>query len=168
MTFAIKHCFDSVDNVCLITLSKGFLRQAFLFTRGGRNLYYVLLIFFGILGALARYSIELTLPTTSFPLATLFINLLGCFLLAFVVRFLIWLPRLSSKMVTAIGTGFVGSFTTFSTFALESSILSRTHFLIAAGYMIASLIGGLLACVLGYRLSKMLLIRFKEVLRHDH
>ncbi|WP_100486274.1 fluoride efflux transporter FluC [Sporolactobacillus pectinivorans] len=129
-------------------------------------MYYVLLILFGVLGALARYALESLIHTSSFPLATLIINIVGCFLLAFVIQFLIWLPWLSSRMVSAIGTGFVGSFTTFSTFALESSQLIQKNLPIAIGYILASLIGGLLACLLGYWTSKTLLIHKRRWLRN--
>jgi CrcB protein len=125
----------------------------------------VLLILFGILGALARYSLELLIQTPSFPLATLLINLIGCFLLAFVTRFLIWLPFLSSKLVSAISTGFVGSFTTFSTFALESSHLLQSNLFVAAVYLVASAGGGFYACLLGYRTSKSLLSK-RRTMRH--
>lgn len=131
-------------------------------------LNYIFLVLFGMLGAVARYAIDLLIHTGSFPLATLIINLAGCFLLAFVVRFLIWMPWLSSGMVTAMGTGFVGSFTTFSTFALESSRFILNQPLIAAGYILLSLFGGLLACVLGYRASKILLVIRRKEKHHEH
>ncbi|RYM05189.1 fluoride efflux transporter CrcB [Sporolactobacillus sp. THM7-7] len=130
-------------------------------------MYYVWLVLFGILGALSRYSLQLMIHTGSFPLATLIINLTGCFLLAFVTQFLIWMPRLSAKMVSAIGTGFVGSFTTFSTFALESSrLIQAGDYLAAVGYVLLSGIGGFIACAMGYRASKVLLVRRKRSLRH--
>lgn len=129
-------------------------------------LNYVYLVLFGMLGAMARYAVELLIHTGSFPLATLIINLTGCFLLAFVVRFLSWMPWLSSQVITLMGTGFVGSFTTFSTFTLESVQLIQSHPLIAMAYILSSIIGGLLAAILGYQTSKLLLIRFKGVFRH--
>ncbi|MFX3619304.1 MAG: CrcB family protein [Sporolactobacillus sp.] len=130
-------------------------------------MYYVLFALFGIIGAWFRYSLEILMPFHSYPVATLVINILGCFLLAFVTRFLIWIPRLSQQMVSAIGTGFVGSFTTFSTFTLENAqLLNRGAYIAAASYLIFSIGGGLAACALGYRLSKMLLIHRKRRPNH--
>ncbi|SFG47287.1 fluoride efflux transporter CrcB [Sporolactobacillus nakayamae] len=131
-------------------------------------MYYVFLVIFGILGAISRYSISLVIHDTAFPLATLLINVFGCFLLAFITQFLSRIPKLSSRFVTAIGTGFVGSFTTFSTFTLESMHLIQTGQLFAAFlYLLISGFGGFMACVLGYQFSKWLLIRVRKgVLRH--
>ncbi|MDD9150230.1 MULTISPECIES: fluoride efflux transporter FluC [unclassified Sporolactobacillus] len=126
-------------------------------------MYYILLVVFSILGALSRYSLELLIHSQSFPLATLLINLLGCFLLAFVTRFLSWLPQLSTRVVSAIGTGFVGSFTTFSTFAFETFHLFQAgSYLLAFSYLMISSIGGFFACSLGYQTSKFLLILIRE------
>ncbi len=72
-------------------------------------MYYVLLVIFGALGATSRYILSFIIDAGQFPGATLIINLLGCFLLAFVTRFLSQLPYLSARLVSAIGTGFVGS-----------------------------------------------------------
>ncbi|BBN97749.1 fluoride efflux transporter FluC [Sporolactobacillus terrae] len=128
---------------------------------------YVLLVLFGVLGALSRYSLSLIIHVSYFPLATLIINLLGCFILAFVTRFLIWIPRVSPKLVAVFGTGFVGSFTTFSTFSLESfALIQSGHYLEAAIYLVLSGFGGLAASALGFRLSKILLIKQRRRLRH--
>ncbi|CAM3119806.1 fluoride efflux transporter FluC [Sporolactobacillus spathodeae] len=121
---------------------------------------YFLFALFGILGALARYSLEWMIPSHAFPFATLLINLVGCFLLAFVTRFLVWIPGFSQRFVSIIGTGFVGSFTTFSTFTLETAqAMQRGAYLTAAVYFLLSAIGGLIACLIGYKFSKYLLTR---------
>lgn len=122
-------------------------------------MYYIFLVFFGVLGALLRYTVTLWM-NADFPLATLIVNVAGCFLLAFLTQFLSEIACLSKKLISAIGTGFVGSFTTFSTFTLESSeLLYLSDYISAVSYMLASLIFGLVACALGYRTSKLLLAR---------
>lgn len=129
-------------------------------------MYYILLIIFGSLGAVSRYTFELLINTGHFPLATLMINLAGCFLLAFVTSFLSEVSFFSPRFTSAIGTGFIGSFTTFSTFALESAELIRIgDYLSAAGYIFASLFGGLIACALGFQASKILLSCRKRVVK---
>lgn len=121
-------------------------------------MYYCLLVVFGIVGASLRYALGLLISIDQFPLATLMVNLLGCFLLAFISSLLTQLPYLANTVASAIGTGLVGSFTTFSTFALESTTLIQdSNYLSAIVYILASLLGGLFACVLGYKSSEGLL-----------
>jgi CrcB protein len=129
---------------------------------------YVLLIVFGMLGAAARYVLSALFYTPSFPVITLLINLSGCFLLAIVVRFLINIRRLPPSFVSALGTGFIGSFTTFSTFSLETVELIRRNLFLAFIYAGASLFGGLGAAALGYLTARHLLIRLKGRWSHDH
>lgn len=121
---------------------------------------YVLLALAGVIGAVCRYLIGMLIPSHGFPLATLVLNLTGCFLLAIVMRYLARLPRVSSNMVTVIGTGFVGSYTTFSTFSLESiQLIEHQMYITALLYIGASLIGGLLFTWLGFVCSECLLAR---------
>ena len=75
----------------------------------------------GSLGAILRYLIGISLFTnSSFPYATLSINLIGSFLLAWLTTRFFKRTSLSPVIATAIGTGFVGSFTTFSTLSVET------------------------------------------------
>lgn len=80
----------------------------------------------GALGALARYLLTLAVqgpllrtPYAGFPLATLLVNVVGSFLLAFLVT-LAAQDRLSPLWLLTLGTGFTGAFTTFSTFELDA------------------------------------------------
>ena len=77
----------------------------------------------GGLGSVARYALSrlITDPRDGFPVATLVTNLLGCFLLGLLV------PSQSRRcggpsplLRPALGTGVLGGFTTFSTFAFET------------------------------------------------
>ncbi|UOQ92390.1 CrcB family protein [Halobacillus shinanisalinarum] len=79
----------------------------------------------GFLGASFRYIIGIVLYDADvyFPFSTLFVNLLGSFFLAWFTFELFNKFSLSSKMEVAIGTGFVGSFTTFSTLSIETVLM---------------------------------------------
>lgn len=108
-----------------------------------------------ILGGAAREAIEQVLPTSArgFPVATFLINLAGAFILGVLLEALVrsgddvgWRRR--ARLVG--GTGFCGAFTTYSTFAVETVQLVRRHASsTAAGYLVASVIGGLAMAALG-------------------
>lgn len=77
----------------------------------------------GFLGAMARYamvSFVFARWPTKLPLGTLLVNLIGSFLLGWIVS-----RGMNEQMAFFLGTGFMGAFTTFSTFKLESVNLFR-------------------------------------------
>lgn len=109
----------------------------------------------GALGATLRYLLGVTLYTnSSFPYATLITNLIGSFLLAWLTTQVFKKLDISSTTATAIGTGFVGSFTTFSTLSIETvQLFQKGDFLLGVFYIFVSLVGGLLMSRLGFNLS---------------
>ncbi|MFK3988178.1 MULTISPECIES: fluoride efflux transporter CrcB [Exiguobacterium] len=115
---------------------------------------YVYVGLAGALGALARYGIGTGIETFwigLFPLGTLLINLSGSFALGWLTHFLFRSGRLSPSVVTAVGTGFIGSFTTFSTFSVETiELLEADAFGSALLYVTLSLGLGLFSSWLGF------------------
>jgi len=104
----------------------------------------------GAAGAVARYRIGLAIGLRSFPWATLLVNVVGTFVLAFVLAGP-GASRWSPTTTTAIAVGLLGSFTTFSTFGMETFTMLRTDRAPeAAAYVALSLAGGLAAAWLGY------------------
>ena len=101
----------------------------------------------GSLGTLARYELGTHLRTAGsygFPWATLLANLSGAFALGLLIGLAgrRW-PR-SPYLRPALGTGFLGGFTTFSTYAVESvQRLDHGHTVLAFGYLMLTLAGGL-------------------------
>jgi len=80
----------------------------------------------GALGALARYWLGewlTALVPADFPLATLIINLSGSALLGFVAGYGVERGRLPEAWRVPLAVGFVGSFTTFSTWAVDTVAL---------------------------------------------
>lgn len=87
---------------------------------------YIALALGGVLGVYARYGLTQMITRVwgpSFPTATLLVNVLGTFLLAFL--FIATMDRLSLSpaLRTGILTGGLGAFTTFSTFMMEALVL---------------------------------------------
>ncbi|WP_099221550.1 fluoride efflux transporter CrcB [Listeria costaricensis] len=114
-------------------------------------MFYLYVGVFSALGGMSRYAISLILPAATFPAATLTVNLLGCFLLAIVNQILAENEKIPAALVAGMGTGFVGAFTTFSTFSVDNiRLLMAGHYGTAISYMLISLIGGLLMAALGY------------------
>lgn len=110
----------------------------------------------GALGVLSRYGLAQAVGPRSFPWTTLGINVLGSFLLGLVLAGPI-AASWSSDATTAISVGFLGAFTTYSTFAFETTTLLRDDRPgVALAYVAASLAIGLGASALGYVVGRAL------------
>ncbi|HUR77273.1 MAG TPA: fluoride efflux transporter CrcB [Acidimicrobiales bacterium] len=108
----------------------------------------------GTLGALTRYALGAAVATRTFPWTTLVINISGAFMLAFLIAGP-FAGRRSSPVAVGTTVGFLGAYTTFSTFGLETVELLRDDRLGAAFiYVAASLVLGLLATAFGYWLGQ--------------
>ncbi len=122
---------------------------------GGGRVTAIVVAVAGAIGALLRYQIGVAVGVRTFPWATLGINAVGCFLLAFVLGGPV-AEKWSPVTTTAVAVGFLGAFTTFSTFGYETFTLVRTERVSAAAvYVVLSLIGGLGATALGYALGRL-------------
>ena len=106
--------------------------------------------FAGAAGAMSRYWVGRAVGVRTFPWATLSINVVGSFLLGVLLAG----PgesRWSTTVTTAVGVGFLGAFTTFSTFTYETTDLVRSDRpAIAVVYVGVSLALGLAAAAVGY------------------
>jgi len=108
----------------------------------------------GMLGAMGRYTVSLLFTSsTDFPFATLTVNLIGCFFLSYLLNNKQVKSRLKPEAFIALSTGLIGSFTTFSTFAVETIELMTRNFFLAAFYVVLSVIGGLGLCYLGFKVA---------------
>lgn len=102
----------------------------------------------GALGTLARVGVDRALPATpgGWPVATLLVNVSGALLLGVV------LTRVRDHRGRALlGTGVLGAWTTFSTFAVELDVLLQTRPLVALAYAATSVLAGIVAVRLGRR-----------------
>jgi fluoride exporter len=109
-------------------------------------------------GSLARYLLSGWVQrqgTESFPLGTLVINILGCLLIGFLTAAFSGRILLREEYRIMITIGFVGGFTTFSTFGLETFTLLDDGQLMQATMNVLLSVGfGLLAVWFGYRLAQ--------------
>ena len=108
----------------------------------------------GLAGVMARYGItRATLHTDALLWSTAAINIAGSFVLGLVVAGG-WLSRDVSE---AVGIGFLGGFTTFSTFTVQIVMeADGGRPALAAAYLAVSVLGGLAAAVAGYGLGRAL------------
>ena len=110
----------------------------------------------GAAGAAARYGVGRAFGVRTFPWPTLAINVAGSLLLGLLLGTASarhW-PDLAT---IALGTGFLGAFTTFSTFSHETVTLARTDRVgLAAVYVGVSVLGGLAAAAAGWAVGRQL------------
>jgi len=108
----------------------------------------------GVAGVLARYGItRATLHTDALIWSTVAINVVGSFLLGLLVAGG-WLSR---DLETAVGVGFLGGFTTFSTFSVQIVLeADGGQPGTAVAYLLLSVVGGIGAAFAGYALGRSL------------
>lgn len=108
----------------------------------------------GGIGALSRYGIScLLIDQGIFPFNTLIVNLIGSFSLPFILYHKL-IVKMSPTLRLALGTGVIGSFTTFSTFSLETITLIQNGAITSAIiYIFISVFGGLTLVWLGYEIN---------------
>lgn len=114
----------------------------------------------GALGAPLRYGFVVLFPPDPghFPVVTAAENLVGAFLLAFVLTAMLGRWRSLEPYRLFLCTGVLGSFTTFSTLSLElTQLVQAGAFVTATGYALSSLGGGVLAAVAGIASARKLL-----------
>lgn len=104
----------------------------------------------GALGAISRYLIGIIFLSNSlFPFATLVVNLVGCYALAYLTSKVFFL---SDQLKTVIGTGFLGAFTTFSALSVETvQMFEQGKVWMAFLYVVVSIVGGILMSNLGWK-----------------
>lgn len=109
----------------------------------------------GGVGAVARYVLAgwgQRLTETSFPLGTLVVNVVGCLGVGVLAALFSGPAIVREEYRLAILVGFLGGFTTFSTFGYESfALLSEREWWLAGANVVASNVLCLLAVFLGYR-----------------
>jgi CrcB protein len=109
------------------------------------------------MGTLARYGLQGVVQLRAggtFPYGTLLINLTGCFLLALTYQLTVNHMVISPDLRLAIGVGFFGGYTTFSSFGWETAkMLEEGAWLPATVYVGASVVFGLLLSIAGIRLA---------------
>jgi len=115
----------------------------------------------GFLGAIARYGLSGLVHRFTgglFPLGTLAVNLIGCFVIGGLMSLVEDRQMLAPSTRLFLGIGFLGSFTTFSTFSYETVALMRHGSMrLAALNVGVSVILGLVAVAAGWAAARAIL-----------
>jgi len=107
----------------------------------------------GFLGAIARYAVGVWIESfwrRDFPLATFLVNVSGCFILVLYLTTATERMSISPMMRLLVATGFVGAYTTFSTFEYETQRLTATG---AFGWAILNVLASVVAGYAAVRLG---------------
>lgn len=118
----------------------------------------------GFAGSVCRYGLsQASMTWGGVSMNILLINLLGAFVLAAFLEMSQERLRISARVRTAVSTGFLGAFTTFSGLCSEAFSLNQTAGTGAAGiYLGLSLVGGVCAAVGGIAAARRLMVRTGE------
>ena len=115
----------------------------------------------GFIGAVCRYLIGLILIKEGciFPIRTFMINILGSFIIGIIAALAVKNNSLNPKIILFLKVGICGGFTTFSSFALETSDLMKSGKVsVAVLYAVLSITVGVVAVIMGEEIVKKIFI----------
>ena len=106
----------------------------------------------GVIGATSRWAVSETIGATEgWPWAVFVVNIIGCGILGWLIAHR---AHLSDQMFAATAIGFCGALTTFSSFAVDLTVMLRgDRVALFAGYLLASFAAGAAAYVVGRRIG---------------
>lgn len=114
--------------------------------------------FGGFIGSILRYSLYILTSNIlgySSPVVTLFVNIIGCFLMGAAYQLLNGYLVISENLRLFITIGLLGGFTTFSAFSIDALILyQNSGKILAIAYVVLSIVLSLLAMLTGVWLIK--------------
>ena len=112
----------------------------------------------GAVGSIARYLMASSIQTATgweFPIGTVLVNLLGCFLIGILYVLLVARPDPRHDLRALLMVGVMGGFTTFSSFSLETVTLAMNgHYTSATLNVVISVAACLVGTVLGIALAR--------------
>ena len=106
----------------------------------------------GVLGALARYGLGVAWPTATgaFPWTTFAVNVSGCLLIGVLLVRLLEAGAVHPLWRPFLGTGVLGGYTTFSTYAVDArSLVAADHAATAVVYVLGTLVAAMTAVQVG-------------------
>ena len=116
---------------------------------------WVLVFIGGGTGALCRWAVSLINPMSSegFPVNTTIVNLVGCLLIGIAAAVLV---EGNQKMQLLLIMGFLGGFTTFSSFGLDLfRLIEQQQWQMAVIYVLLSNLVGVLLVLIGYKVTNL-------------
>lgn len=111
----------------------------------------------GVLGSLSRYAVGLALPHVSgaFAWSTFLVNVTGSLAMGVLVVWVLSMTQPHPWLRPFLGVGVLGGWTTFSSYALDiHAMMQAGHGLVAAAYLVGSLLAGLVAVGFGITLGE--------------
>ena len=112
----------------------------------------------GAVGSMARYQVGAWVlartETWAFPLGTFIVNVLGCLIAGVLIGIAEYRNFLTPELRLLVFTGFLGGFTTFSAFGVETvALVERAQYGMATFYVVASVVCGVAALLAAVKLA---------------
>jgi CrcB protein len=118
---------------------------------------FLIVVGTGGIGSGARYLVGLATGDRAFPYATMIVNVVGSFLIALVLELALKAKTMSPNMTLGLTTGFMGGFTTYSSFNYQTTALWMTgQHAKAAVNIVVTVVACLAAGIIGIWLARRL------------